>query len=165
MARPCTICIHPQRQALEAELARGEPNQRVAAKFGVTESAIRRHLSSKHAQMAAQQAIQARVIEAGRSVLERLRDLNREALEILSEARSHNKQRDAIAAIHALTRLLELEARLLGELDHGPQVQVNVLATPEWLKLRTRILDALHPYPDAAYAVSRALIDGDGPRN
>lgn len=161
MPRPCTICNHPQRQALEAELARGEPNQRIATRFGVTESAIRRHLSSKHTQIAAQQAIQAREIAAGRSIVERLQDLNREAQEILSEARKNGQHRNAIAAIHALSRLLELEARLLGELDHErPQVQVNVLASPEWLAMRLRLLEALRPFPEAAHAAAKVLLDG-----
>lgn len=110
---------------------------------------------------AAQRVIQAAIVESGRSILERLRDLNREALGILSEARANGKQRDAIAAIHALTRLLELEARLLGELDHErPQVQINLLASPEWIQMRTRLLEALRPYPEAAHAAAKALLDG-----
>ena len=125
---------------------------------------MRRHLA--HTQIAAQQAIQTRVVESGRSILERLRDLNREALGILSEARANGKQRDAIAAIHALTRLLELEARLLGELDHErPQVQVNLLASPEWALLRGRLLEALRPYPEAAHAAAKALLDDNGSRH
>lgn len=112
-------------------------------------------------QTAAKQALAARVIEPGRSVLERLRDLNREALSILAEARQEGQRRDAIAAIHALHRLLELEARLLGELAHErPQVQINVLASPEWLTIRTRLLEALRPYPEAAHAAAKVLLDG-----
>ncbi|AZF88242.1 hypothetical protein [Meiothermus phage MMP17] len=159
MPRPCTICTHPQRQEIEAELARGELYRRIAPRFGVSERSVRRHLA--HTQIAAQQAIQTRVVESGRSILERLRDLNREALGILSDARANGKQRDAIAAIHALTRLLELEARLLGELDHErPQVQVNVLASPEWLALRARLIEALRPYPEAAHAAAKVLVNG-----
>jgi hypothetical protein len=52
----------------------------------------------------------------------------------------------------------ELLAKLLGELDERPQV--NVLVMPEWLTLRTRLLAALLPYPEARLALSEALDAG-----
>lgn len=108
-----------------------------------------------------QRALEIKVVDTGRSVLERLRDLNREALDILAEARREGSRRDALAAIHTLHRLLELEARLLGELAHErPQVQVNVLASPEWLALRARLIEALRPYPEAAHAAAKVLVNG-----
>jgi hypothetical protein len=48
--------------------------------------------------------------------------------------------------------LAELEGRL------ATQTQVNVLINhPEWVELRTRIVRALAPYPDARRAVINAL--------
>jgi hypothetical protein len=50
---------------------------------------------------------------------------------------------------------LELLAKLLGDLDERPQI--NVLVAPEWIQLRTTLLEALRPYPEARTAVLTAL--------
>lgn len=46
MPQACTICQHAQRQAIDQALAGGESNRRIAAQFGVGESAVRRHKAS-----------------------------------------------------------------------------------------------------------------------
>lgn len=71
IARPCSICNHLQRQEIEAEIAKGVPLSRIAPNYGTNERSLRRHVT--HMQTAAKQALAARVIEPGRSVLERLR--------------------------------------------------------------------------------------------
>lgn len=43
MPRACTICAHPERDVIDAALVAGEAFRRVAARYGVTEQAIRRH--------------------------------------------------------------------------------------------------------------------------
>jgi hypothetical protein len=50
---------------------------------------------------------------------------------------------------------VELLAKLLGELDERPQI--NVLISPEWLVVRTTLLQALAPYSDARVAVAARL--------
>lgn len=144
---------------MEEALAKGESFRNIAKRFGVPLTTFHRHTT--HIQNNVQLALETKAIDTGRSVLERLRDLNREALDILAEARREGSRRDALAAIHTLHRLLELEARLLGELAHErPQVQVNVLASPEWLALRARLIEALRPYPEAAHAAAKVLVNG-----
>ena len=49
----------------------------------------------------------------------------------------------------------ELLAKLLGELDERPQV--NVLISPEWVNVRAALLAALLPYPEARLAVAGRL--------
>ena len=56
----------------------------------------------------------------------------------------------------AALRHLELLAKLAGELQEGPQVGV-VIASPDWLALRSAILDALESQPQAREAVLRAM--------
>ncbi len=51
---------------------------------------------------------------------------------------------------------LELVAKLLGELDERPRI--NVLVAPEWLQARRTLVEALHQYPEARAAVSGALV-------
>jgi len=55
-----------------------------------------------------------------------------------------------------LTGQTQLLAKLLGQLDERPQV--NVLMAPEWLQVRAALLTALAPHPEARRAVAAALV-------
>lgn len=50
----------------------------------------------------------------------------------------------------------ELLAKLMGELDERPQI--NVALSAEWMSVRTVLLEALNPYPDARAAVAQRLM-------
>jgi len=56
----------------------------------------------------------------------------------------------------------ELLAKLLGELDESPKV--NILVSPEWVQVRAVLLGALGPYPEARLAVAGQLrlVEGGG---
>jgi hypothetical protein len=51
---------------------------------------------------------------------------------------------------------IELLARLIGELDEKPQV--NILVSPEWIAVRAAVLEALAPHPEARAAVAGRLL-------
>jgi len=55
-----------------------------------------------------------------------------------------------------LRQQTELLAKLLGELNEQPQI--NVLVAPEWLQVRSVLLDALAPFPEARTAVASRLL-------
>jgi hypothetical protein len=56
--------------------------------------------------------------------------------------------------VKRLEGLVELLARVRGEL---PEPAVAILVSPAWLTLRTRIIQALEPYPEARQAVAAAV--------
>lgn len=122
--RRCTICTHPQREEIDRALVEGESFRNMARRFGVSLGALHRHRT--HIRDDVQQAIEAKAVRSGRSVLDRIRELNREARSLLEEARSRGRYAAAVQAIGAATRLLELEAKLLGELDERPSVNVQM---------------------------------------
>lgn len=155
MPRRCTICTHPRREEIDRALVEGEAFRNIAQHFGVSPYSLHRHRT--HIQDAIQQASAARAVEVGVSVLDRIRELNREARSLLEEARSKGRYAAAVQAIGAATRLLELEAKLLGELDERPSVQVALVASPEWARLRAVVLEALAPYPEARAALVERL--------
>jgi len=88
-------------------------------------------------------------------LLEQVRDLQVRTFAILEAAEVSEQHRTALSAIREARGNLELLAKLLGELDDRPTV--NVLISPEWLELRTVIVGALEPYTDARGAVLRAI--------
>jgi hypothetical protein len=61
----------------------------------------------------------------------------------------------ALSAIREARGNLELLAKLLGELDERPMLNLNI--SPEWLELRAVIVEALEPYSEARGAVLSAL--------
>jgi len=89
-------------------------------------------------------------------VLGQLRAINSAALVVLRDARTAGDGRLVLLAIDRIHRQLELQAKLLGELDDRPTI--NLLMAPEWILVRSTVLSALQPYPDATVAVSAALL-------
>ncbi len=93
------------------------------------------------------------------NLLGQVRDLQQSTLDILAEAEQSKQYRTALSAIREARGNLELLAKLLGELDERPVVNLNV--SPEWLELRAVIVGALEPHRDARGAVL-AAIEGAG---
>lgn len=48
MARPCSVCTHPDVNAINTVLLNGSSQRAVARTFGVTPSAVQRHVTSRH---------------------------------------------------------------------------------------------------------------------
>jgi hypothetical protein len=94
------------------------------------------------------------VVEAD-NLLGQVRDLQLSTLDILAEAEQAKQYRTALSAIREARGNLELLAKLLGELDERPVVNLHV--SPEWLELRAMIVGALEPYTEARGAVLRAI--------
>jgi hypothetical protein len=88
-------------------------------------------------------------------LLEQVRALQGRALAILGKAESVEDLRTAVGAIREARSNLELLAKLLGELDERPVVNLDVC--PEWFELRAVIVGALESHPAAHGAVLRAL--------
>lgn len=154
MPRVCTACAHPERDAIDAALVRGEESKRrIAARFSVSETAIRRHV--EHVPSRLSRAAERQEIASIDSLLERLRSLNAEVASILREAKAKGQLDIALKAIARAEKQIELEGRLLGELQEG--TTINVAIMPEWLALRSALLGALGPYPEARAAVLHAL--------
>lgn len=159
MPRPCTVCQHPDRDAIDRALVAGEPAASVAARYR-TESpplgrmAVQRH-KAEHLPAALALAQDAQEAANADDLLAQLRGLQERTLALLDKAEQAGKLGTAVMAVKEARGNLELLAKLLGDLDERPQV--NLLIAPEWLALRERILAALAPYPDARLALAEAL--------
>jgi len=160
MPRTCTICNHPSRGEIERALVDGVPFRNIAAQFGTSTTALVRH-KQDHLPPALAQAKQAELAANGDDLLSRIEALQQKTLSILSKAESQGDNVTALKAIGEARRNLELLAELTHELNRSPQV--NILISPEWARLRTLILNALLPYPEARARVAAALLEaGDG---
>jgi len=88
-------------------------------------------------------------------VVAQLRAINAAALTVLRDARAVHDGDLALKAIDRIYRQIELQAKLLGELDQAPQI--NILIHPGFQRAQTVILEALEPHPVARVAVADAL--------
>ena len=154
MPRSCSICEHPERGAIDEALVGGASNRSAASLYDVSEAAVRRHKANHlPAKLVLAQAAE-EVAEAD-SLLDQVRDLQGRAYGILDKAEAADDLRAALGAIREARGNLELLAKLLGELDERPTLNLNV--SPEWLELRAVIVGALEPHPGARGAVLKAL--------
>ena len=155
MPRTCTICNHAQRDAIDLSLLEGQPLRNIAERFTVSATALHRHKDHLPGTLIKAQE-KAEALQT-LDVLKQLRAINGASLNILKEARDKKDGNLALKAVDRIQRQIELQAKLLGELQNGPVVNISV--SPEWLSLRIAITSALQPYPEAAQAVARALDD------
>jgi hypothetical protein len=158
MPRVCTVCEHPSREAIDRALVGDTSNRSLASLYDVSEAAVRRH-KANHLPAKLVMAEQAAEIAEADNLLSQVRDLQSRTLAILEAAEASKQHRTALSAIREARSNLELLAKLLGELDDSPTV--NILVSPEWLELRAVIVGALEPYSEARGAVLRA-IEGSG---
>jgi hypothetical protein len=173
--RPCSICNHDQRAEIDRALAAGKPFRYVAERFGTSRSAACRHKRdhlAPHLARALEVAEGARAADLvrereGRKAREigqaldgvrQLQAINAACLEILQKSRASGKDTVSLGAVDRIHRQIELQARLLGELQDGQTVNVAVL--PEWHGIRDKVVAALRPFPEAGIAVAEALDGG-----
>jgi transposase-like protein len=155
MPRRCTVCDHPEKHSIDEALVAGAPYRSVAKRFGLSESAVYRH---KTEHLPAHLLRAREVEEAARAddLLDQVRHLQAHALDILERAEEAGDLRTALAAISQARGNLELLGKLAGELDERPVV--NVLLSPQWVTIRTTMLEALAAYPEARVAVAESLM-------
>jgi hypothetical protein len=152
--RSCTICTHPEREAVDQALVGDASNRSVASLYDVSEAAVRRH-AANHLPTKLVMAEKAGEIAEADALLDQVQDLHSRTLAILQEAETTKQHRTALSAIREARSNLELLAKLLGELDDSPKV--NLTISPEWVELRAVIVGALEPYRDARADVLRAI--------
>lgn len=174
------------RRLLEMEI-NGETFRRISQDFGYSEYALRRHLNKhliidlaaakQSKELARQKAIeetQAAELEKAKSdaeaavkdsmaarldnainYLDQLRELRTKAASLLDAAESSGDLKSAASFL----RELREEIRLMGELEGklAAQPQITIINHPEWVELRTVILTALDPFPQAKEAIVNAI--------
>lgn len=154
MPRSCTICSHPGREAIDRALVEGVAFPALVAEYRVSKDALSRH-KANHLPAKLVMAEKAGEVAEADELLGQVQDLHARTLAILEAAESTREHRTALSAIREARSNLELLAKLLGELDDSPKV--NITLSPEWLELRTVIVGALEPYTEARESVLKAI--------
>jgi len=154
MPRTCTVCTHPQRDAIDRALVAGESIRGLSSLYIVSQSALARHRDN-HLPATLVRAEAAAEVARGDDLLDQVDQLLRWARGIIAEAAKAKDLRTALQGIREARGCLELMGQLMGELEKGQTV--NVLVMPEWIEVRAVVVGALAPYPEARAAVATAL--------
>ena len=162
----CKVCSHPERTRIELLLASGAGQNATARKFNLKKDSVYRHWSGhvsderKAALIvgpAALQSLSAKVGDEAESVL----DLHKAVRAPLWAAYAAAAEvGDAVTLDRLSGRLtdsISATGRLTDELASSPlvqnNVQINLIANPEFERFRSNLLRVLSRFPDAARAV------------
>ncbi len=112
MPRACTVCAHKEREAIDSALVAGEPNRRIAARFGVSEQAVRRHAAA-HLPERLLQAQGAAELLAADKLLAQLSELQAKARALLGKAEKRGDLRAALAGVREARSCIETAVKVL----------------------------------------------------
>jgi hypothetical protein len=156
MTQVCSICSSANRDVVDRLLVMGGSYRRIAARFSLTEQAVRRH-KANHLPAALAKAQGAQEVAQADNLLLQLQWLQWKALTLLDAAEKAGDGRTALGAIREARGNIELLARLMGELNDIPQ-SGDFITGPEWASIRAMLMQALQAYPDARAEVAEGLL-------
>jgi hypothetical protein len=111
----CKFCFHPQRDAIDRQYVGGVPLRTIVRTFGGSLGGAHRH--KEHVKELLRARTDVETAEHGNELLNRVETLFTQTEEILATCKAEKDFRGAVSAVGALTRILELLARLRGELQ------------------------------------------------
>jgi hypothetical protein len=153
MPRTCKVCVHADRPEIDKAIISGGSLRDIAGQYTLSKSAVERH--REHIPQALTRAQEAREVARADDLLREVRALRSKAISILLQAEAAGDLRTALAGVREARECLQLLAKLSGELDERPVI--NVLISPEWVAVRSVLMTALVPYPEARIAVADRL--------
>ncbi len=159
MPRTCTVCGHPQRPAIDRALVEGLPFRHIASRFDTSTAALQRHKADHLPGHVAKAQEAAQVADAD-DLLKQLKALRNKAISILQQAEKAGDFRTALMGIREARGCIETLMEVEGELDR--RGVTNIIVNPEWVQIRTALMVALTPFPDAAQAVAGTLVSLEG---
>jgi hypothetical protein len=155
MPRTCTVCTSLHREVVDKTLVRGEdPFRTIADRFGLSTTALKRH-KAEHLPQTIVKARESEDVAHAIDIIRQLKAINGATLQILNEARAAGNGELVLKAVDRVERQITLQAKLLGDLSDQPQI--NILASPEWITLRSTLISVLCDFPDAQAAVIARL--------
>lgn len=187
--RPCAVCTHAERAAIDDAIIAGASFRTIAARYEMSHPAVLRHRNGHMTEQLAEAAEQRQAAEPepppatpsspsptppttpspaepternrradaaeALDIVGQLKAINSAALTVLRDARVAGDGRLVLQAVDRVQRQIELQAKLIGQIDERPQV--NIWISADWLAIEQALLDTLSRHPQARYEVSERL--------
>jgi hypothetical protein len=155
------LCAHPKRYEIDGILVdRSQPYRDIAGRYGVSKTAVGRHVSEGHISELIALAADAERAAQADTLLDRIEALQSRTEIALARAEGTDNFPAIFVGIREMRNNLELVGEITKELNRTPSINLHL--NPEWLELRAVIVGALEPHPEALGAVVGALEGADG---
>jgi hypothetical protein len=159
MPRVCTICTHPEKEAINQALVNGEPFRHIATRYGTSTGALQRHKADDLPSVMVKSE-QAKEVAHADTLLDQVKDLRSTAISILGKAEKAGDLKTALMGVREARACIELLAEMEGEINRRPVF--NLYLSAEWIEVRAVLLHALGDFPEARAAAALALRGGTG---
>ena len=166
MGRKSKIEAHPRSEEIIKRLASGEEYSKIVEDFPdiryqdldyYAENKLPEILSKSNDLKALADEIEQADVHKGDTYLQLVIGLQKKALDAL-ELQDAGEDPKSWAMVSKEARgYLELLGKALDRIRDTPPVQITIINNPEWVELRTLIITALEPYPEAREAVVDAI--------
>jgi hypothetical protein len=156
MPRNCSVCSHTEKEAINQALVASIAYRTIADRYGLSHQALMRH-KAEHLPSLLVKSEEAKEVAHADDLVWQIKQLRNKAIGILGKAETAGDLKTALMGVREARACIELLAEMEGELNRNPTV--NILVAPEWLQVRTVMLQALQSYPDARTAVAAALVE------
>ncbi len=166
MGRKSKIEAHPQSEEIISLLFNGTKNPEILRKYsGINEDDLDYYREKKLPEVlskskdlkALADEIESADIHKGDSYLQLVIGLQKKALDALEMQDASSDPKSWAMISREARGYLELLGRSLDRLRDQPPINLTIINNPEWVDLRTVIIQALDPYPEAKGAVVLAI--------
>ena len=157
MTRVCTICTHPEKEAINQALVNGEPFRHIAARYGTSTGALQRHKADDLPSIMVKSE-EAREVAHADDLVWQIKQLRNKAIGILGKAETAGDLKTALMGVREARACIELLAEMEGEINRRPVF--NLYMSAEWIEVRAVLLHALGDFPEARAAAALALRGG-----
>ena len=154
MGRQCTVCAHVDLEEINKLLLSGTSLRDIAGQYDLSKTALARHKESHMPELLLKSQEVKEALQAD-NLLDQIVYYESEARRFKELAESQGDLELALKAVDRALKCLDLFAKARGIISDQPQV--NILVLPEWIALRTAIIQSLRPYPEALEAVRDAI--------
>jgi hypothetical protein len=161
------VINHSDRAAIEYGLARGTPVRQLARKYGLSIDSLYRFRAKMSPQLRAQhmaKRLKASAdldklrVEESESILSNLAQQRVRLWGLQDAAIEAGDRREAAYIGDVILRTVKLASAYLGEFSkHEVHTNVNVMISEGYLRLRSRMMQALAPFPEARRAIATTL--------
>lgn len=157
MGRQCTVCAHKDLEEINRLLLCSDSYRDLARRFGLSKDSLARHKEG-HIPKELLKSNDIQEIAKADVLLVQLGEIREKTLSLLDKAEQAADTRVYGAPVAYLREVRE-QIKLLAELEGrlASQPQITIINNPEWIELRTVIIQALDDFPDAKQAVVHAI--------
>ena len=163
MSRTCTICSHKNVDEIDRRVRIENNIEQIANDYSLSAQSLRRHVRKNHHIRDVTAIPTTAELATSGDILREIATHHREAVRLKGLAEKEGDLKTALLGIREALKCLDLVAKIQGQIQTqstinvGVGVGVGVTMNPEWIELRTVIVNALEPYPMARSAVLDAI--------